>query len=262
MENSSPSTTSPASPIVFPANAFGPGWTVATLLGMCCVFLGVVLACSVAWIAVHGADVATLQRNMLGLPGIELQSAGEIAVVIFLAVALPALAKTSAASLGFRVPQAADWPKIALAIAAMFVLVTALASLLTTVLHFKTPELAVQAFTQTHGWQKVLFFFFAVVVGPVSEEFVFRFLIFNAMRKWWGFWPGAIVSSLLFGVTHAQPPLGPAMFVALCLPLAVGGFVLCTVYARTGNAWSNMITHAAFNGLSLALITVAPQLAK
>jgi membrane protease YdiL (CAAX protease family) len=91
---------------------------------------------------------------------------------------------------------------------------------------------------------------------------VFRVFLFNAMRKWWGFWPGAIVSSILFGAAHAQPPFGPSMFVALSLPLAIGGIILCTVYTRTGSVYSNMITHASFNGLSLLLITVAPQLAK
>ncbi len=152
--------------------------------------------------------------------------------------------------------------KIIAAIIAMFVLVTALGSLFSTLLHFKTPELAIAVFQHMQGWQKVLFAIFAVIVGPVWEEFVFRVFLFNAMQKWWGFWPGAIVSSVLFGLAHAQPPFVPAMFLALSLPLAVGGVILCTVYARTGNAWSNMITHASFNGLSLLLLTVAPQFAK
>jgi membrane protease YdiL (CAAX protease family) len=112
------------------------------------------------------------------------------------------------------------------------------------------------------GWQKALFALFAIVVGPVWEEFVFRIFLFNAMRKWWGFWPGAIVSSLCFGLAHAQPPFTPVMFLALSVPLAVGGIILCSIYTRTGSAWSNMITHASFNGLSLLLITVAPNLAK
>jgi membrane protease YdiL (CAAX protease family) len=82
------------------------------------------------------------------------------------------------------------------------------------------------------------------------------------MRAWWGFWPGAIVSSVLFGLAHAQPPFVPAMFVSLSLPLAIGGLILCSVYARTGSMWSNIITHSSFNALSVLLITVAPQLAK
>jgi membrane protease YdiL (CAAX protease family) len=200
-----------------------------------------------------------LQR---GLFGIGLQSAAEVAAVLFLLLVLPGISKISLRDLGFRAPAESDSGKIVAAVLAMFILVTALGSILSTALHFKTPELAISVFMHMQGWQKILFAIFAVIVGPVSEEMVFRVFLFNAMRKWWGFWPGAIVSSILFGAAHAQPPFGPSMFVALSLPLAIGGIILCTVYTRTGSVYSNMITHASFNGLSLLLITVAPQLAK
>jgi membrane protease YdiL (CAAX protease family) len=101
-----------------------------------------------------------------------------------------------------------------------------------------------------------------VVLAPAFEESVFRLVLFNAMRQWWGFWPGAIVSSILFGLAHAQPPFTSAMFLSISLPLAVGGIVLCWVYAKTNNAWSSMITHGGFNALSLILLVVFPQLAK
>jgi membrane protease YdiL (CAAX protease family) len=217
---------------------------------------------SIVWFVVNGMDTVRFSNEMQGLLGIGLQSAGELPDIVYLLAVLPSVAHTSLRNLGFRAPAAGDAGGIAAAIVLMFVLVTALGSLFSAALHFKTPELAVHVFTSLQGWQKALFVLFAVIVGPVWEEFVFRIFLFNAMRKWWGFWPGAIVSSLLFGLAHAQPPFTPAMFVALSFPLAVGGIVLCSVYARTRSAWSNMITHASFNALSLLLITVAPQLAK
>jgi uncharacterized protein len=260
--NSSPSQTSPASRIAFPPNAFGIASTILTVVGGLLIFITPVVIGAAVWLALNGVDIVRLNRSMLGLFGIGLQSAAEVVVIGFLLLVLPALAKTGLRDLGFRAPNRSDTGKILAAVLAMFVLVTALGSLLSTALHFKTPELAIAVFQHMQGWQKVLFAIFAIVVGPVWEEFVFRIFLFNAMQKWWGFWPGAIASSILFGLAHAQPPFVPAMFLALSLPLAVGGIILCTIYARTGSAWANMITHASFNGLSLLLITVAPQLAK
>lgn len=262
MENSSTSRISPASATGFPPNAFGIGWVLLTAIGVVVIFFIPPIIGVAVWLATHGMDTARLQTEMLGLFGVGLQSAGEVAGILVLLAVLPAIAHMSLRELGFRLPKASDAGKIGLAILLMFVVVTALGSLLSTLLHFKTPELAIKVFTQLHGWQKALFALFAIVVGPVAEEFVFRLFLFNAMRAWWGFWPGAIVSSALFGLAHAQPPFTPVMFLALSLPLAIGGIILCSVYARTGSILSNMITHATFNALSVVLITVAPQLAK
>ncbi len=262
MENSSPSPTSAASPTAFPPNAFSPGPTILTFVGALLILVVVVIIGLVAWIVVHGFDVPLLNRSLTGLFGIGLQSIAEIVVILYLLVVLPSISHTSLRDLGFRAPSTSDAVKIAGAIIAMFVLVTALGSLLTTALHFKTQELAVQVFLHMHGLDKALFAFFAVIVGPVTEELFFRIFLFNAMRKWWGFWPAALVSSILFGLAHGQQPFTAAMVISLSLPLAIGGVILCLIYVRTGSAWSNIITHASFNALSLLLISIAPQFAK
>ena len=262
MENSSPSPTLAVSRIVFPANAFSVGSTILIALGSIVLFIVPVVLSVFVWFAAHGTDIAGLTRAMTGLYGITVQSIAELVVIAFLLLVLPGIAKVSLPELGFRKPPQTEWGKIGVAIIAMFVLVTFLGSGISNALHFKTPELAISVFTHMQGWQKALFAVFAVIVGPVWEEFVFRVFLFNAMRKWWGFWPGAITSSLLFGLAHAQQPFTAAMLLSLSLPLAIGGIVLCWIYARTGSAYANMITHASFNLLSLILISVAPQLAK
>ena len=261
MENSSPSPTLPASRTVFAPNAFGPGATIFTFLGAVFILFAVFIIGAVAWVVVHGADIPTLTRSLTSLFGIALQSAAEAVVVIYLAIVVPAIAKCSLRDLGFRMPSARDVTFTLGAIVAMFVIVTVLGTILTNLLHVKTQEMAVQVFMRMHGWEKFAFALFAVVVGPVTEEFFFRIFIFNALRAWWSFWPAAIIAGILFGLAHAQPG-GPGLLFALSLPLAVGGIILAYVYARTGNAWTNIATHAAFNGLSLILITAAPQLAK
>ncbi|MBV9149448.1 MAG: CPBP family intramembrane metalloprotease, partial [Candidatus Eremiobacteraeota bacterium] len=61
----------------------------------------------------------------------------------------------------------------------------------------------------------------------------------------------AVVSGALFAVAHQDP--------FLMIPLAAGGIILCYVYVRTGNAWMSMITHACFNGFTLAVLFIAPK---
>jgi membrane protease YdiL (CAAX protease family) len=46
----------------------------------------------------------------------------------------------------------------------------------------------------------------------------------------------------------------------LTLPLAVGGVILCAVYAKTENAYAPMITHGLFNAVSFVALFYAPQL--
>lgn len=261
MENSSPLPTSPASRTIFPPDAFGVGATILTLAGAVVLLFAIFIIGGVAWVVVHGADIGSLARSLSSLFGIELQSAAEVAVVIYLAILVPAIGKCTLRDLGFRMPAAEDAMTTLIGIIAMFAVVTVVGTILTTVLHVKQQEMAVQVFMRMYGWQKIAFAVFAVVVGPVTEEFFFRVFLFNAMRKWWSFWPAAVISGILFGLAHAQAG-GAALLAALAVPLAVGGIILAYVYARSGNAWTNMATHAAFNGLSLLLITAAPQLAK
>lgn len=261
MENSSASPTSPASRIAFGPNAFGFGATFLTILGALFILFAIFIAGSVAWVALNGANLVTLAHKLTSLFGIALQSGAEIGVIIYLAIVVPAIAKCSLRDLGFRTPTASDLMVTLGGILAMFVIVTLLGTLLTNLLHIKTQEMAVQVFLNMHGWRKLAFAAFAVVVGPITEEFFFRVFLFNAIRARSSFWPAAVISGILFGLAHAQAGGGALLF-ALSLPLAVGGVILAYIYARTGNAWTNMMTHAAFNGLSLILITAAPQLAK
>jgi membrane protease YdiL (CAAX protease family) len=262
VENSSASVISQSSPVVFPANGFRVLPTIAFILGALVVFLTVILIGGVAYTVSHGLDVSGTTRAMSAMPGVIIQSIAEVFVIAYVIVLLPSLAKTSLAGIGFRKISGMQLQAILIAIVLMFVIVTPLASALESLLHFKTPEEAIAVFTKTSGWRRAAFAFFGVVLAPAFEEAVFRLVLFNAMRRWWGFWPAAIFSSILFGLAHAQPPFTSAMLLSISLPLAVGGIVLCWIYAKTNNAWSSMITHGGFNALSLVLLVLFPQLAK
>jgi hypothetical protein len=262
VENSSALATSQDSPITFPANAFPWPWTILFLIGVAVILFVAMIVGVIVWAVSAHLDMAAVMQGLRGMPAIVIQGIAEIVTIGFIVLLLPVLAKSSAAQVGFRALSARQLGIIAIGALAMFFIVTPLASVLQTLLHFKTPEAAIALYAHATGSQRVLFAFFGIVIAPAFEEAVFRWTLFNALRTWWGFWPGAIFSSLLFGLAHAQPPVTPAMFACITFPLAVGGVVLCYVYARSNNAWASFMTHGAFNGLSLILLTLFPQLAK
>lgn len=262
MENSSASPTLQDSPIVFPPSGFRWYAAIPFILGAMVLFLVIVFAGMIAWTVTHHLDITAAARAMTSMPGVIIQGIAEVFVIGYIVLLLPSISHTSLAGIGFRRLSAAQLWAIAAGAVLMFAAVTPLASVLQNLLHFKTPESAIAVFTQTSGWRRAAFIFFGVVLAPAFEEAVFRLVLFNAMRHWWGFWPGAIVSSMLFGLAHSQPPFTPAMFISITLPLAVGGLVLCGVYAKTNNAWASFITHGGFNGFTLVLLALFPQLAK
>lgn len=262
MENSSASTTLHGSPIDFPPKAFRWYASVPFILGAAILFLLVVLVGMAAWMATHQLDAVAAARAMTSMPGVVIQSVAEVFVIAYIVVLLPPVAQTSLAGLGFRKITGAQISIVVAGAVLMFVVVTPLATILQSLLHFKQPESAIAVFAHTSGWKRAVFIFFGVVLAPAFEESVFRLVLFNAMRHWWGLWPGAIVSSVLFGLAHLQPPYTPAMFASITFPLMVGGLILCWVYAKTNNAWASFLTHGGFNAFTLALLLLFPQLAK
>jgi membrane protease YdiL (CAAX protease family) len=262
VENTSRSQILQDSPIVFPPNAFWWPATILLLLGIVGVFFFVLIIGMAYWTIAHGFDLMQTARAMAGMAGVTVQSIAEVVIVAYILLLLPKVAKVSLKDIGFRPISNAQLGIIILGAVAMFVIVTPLASALQNLLHFKTQEEAIAVFTRASGYQRAAFVFFGVVVAPAFEEAVFRLVLFNAMRKWWGLWAGAIVSSVLFGLAHSQPPFTATMLACIAFPLAVGGLVLCFVYAKTNNAWASFITHGIFNGFTFVLLILFPQLAK
>ncbi len=82
----------------------------------------------------------------------------------------------------------------------------------------------------------------AVLVAPVSEEFIFRGLVYHGLRRTHGFAWSLLWSSLFFTAVH--PPLsGVPVF---CLA-AVNALVM----ERTGRLWPCMLVHAGYNAFVL-----------
>lgn len=82
-----------------------------------------------------------------------------------------------------------------------------------------------------------------VLIGPLSEEILFRGFVFGGLETRYGWKKAALVSSLIFSALHIQP--------TALLPLFVIGFLLCYLYYATNSLWPGVAVHAAMNALAL-----------
>jgi membrane protease YdiL (CAAX protease family) len=239
----------PEWPTRWPLKSFKGIWTWA---------LAAVIAAALVWLfvtSVHsgGASLKGLTPTLIVL-GITVQFVLEGGLVALVLGVMPALSKFSLRELGFRRPDFGVLAFAALGAVAMVVVANGSATLIETLAHSKHEQDVVEIFKSLHNRTAIAFFaLFAIVFAPFAEEVLFRIFFFNLGMRYGGFWCGAIVSGILFGIAHGD--------LIAALPLAMGGVVLCFVYYRTRNAWASMISHALFNALSIAALAFAPNLA-
>jgi len=82
-----------------------------------------------------------------------------------------------------------------------------------------------------------------VLVG-LAEEFSFRGYLQYTLTTGIGFWPSAILLSLLFGLAHTGNP-GESRFGLLSVVLF--GLLFCLILRRTGNLWWPVGFHAGWD---------------
>jgi len=89
-------------------------------------------------------------------------------------------------------------------------------------------------------WQQVIPpLFLAGVLAPLAEEMLYRLFTFLPMQERWGFWGGAIGSSVVFAMMHFNLYWFAEMMVV--------GMGLAFVYNSTGSLISAMIAHGVIN---------------
>ena len=89
---------------------------------------------------------------------------------------------------------------------------------------------------------------YALVVAPILEEFLFRGILFRAMKGSFGVGPAVVISSILFGLVHQN--------VLSFVPLTFLGIILSLSYERTGDLRTCIFIHAFFNGFMVFSILV------
>ena len=94
--------------------------------------------------------------------------------------------------------------------------------------------------------QRIMIIVFAIAVAPVIEEFLFRFFLYNVIKRYFGCLVGVTFSALLFAAAHAHFP----SFV----PLFVLGSCFAIAYEWSGSILVAMTMHSLFNSLTLTAL--------
>lgn len=94
--------------------------------------------------------------------------------------------------------------------------------------------------------QRIMIIVFAVAIAPVIEEFLFRFFLYNVIKRYFGRLLGVILSALLFAAAHAHFP----SFV----PLLVLGSCFAIAYEWSGSILVAMTMHSLFNSVTLTAL--------
>ena len=94
--------------------------------------------------------------------------------------------------------------------------------------------------------QRVMIIVMAVVVAPISEEFIFRFFIYGVLRRYFGIAIGLFFNALLFAAAHTHLPSAAPLFVlGACFTLA---------YEWSGSILVSMAMHSLFNSTQLVFL--------
>jgi membrane protease YdiL (CAAX protease family) len=244
--NDSTSATSPVWPTRWPRDSF-TGFRTWLLTGfIALLFVGLFFVSINSPPPTHIAPV-----EFDALIGLQFVLEGLLVTIVLLA--LPSISKFSLRQLGFRPPTPRNYVTALLGALLMALVSNGGASLIDYFAHSQHQQDIVEIFKGLHNPTTIaIFAVFAILFAPFAEETFFRVLFFNLGLRYGGFWAGAILSGVLFGIAHGDK------FAAV--PLALGGIILCGVYYRTRNAFAPMISHALFNALSIVALLVAPQL--
>jgi membrane protease YdiL (CAAX protease family) len=86
------------------------------------------------------------------------------------------------------------------------------------------------------------------VVVPFAEELYFRGVLYRWLHGRWGLWPGALVSSLVFGAVHGDVPIAGAAFSL--------GVVLAWIYERSQSLWPAVLIHITNNVIKILALYI------
>ncbi|PFJ06173.1 CPBP family intramembrane metalloprotease domain-containing protein [Bacillus cereus] len=91
-------------------------------------------------------------------------------------------------------------------------------------------------------YMTIFTFISACVLAPIMEEVIFRGFFLQRMAYKWGIKRAVIISSLIFGLGHFDV-IGAFMF----------GVVMCLLYIKTKNIWTNIAVHALNNLIATSM---------
>lgn len=107
-----------------------------------------------------------------------------------------------------------------------------------------------ESVSQVLGTVGIVTIFAQVIAAPLTEEIIFRGLIFSRLKKAMPLWVAAAVSAALFGLMHGQ-----ILWTAYAFLL---GLLFAAIVIKTGSVTAAVVLHMTFNagGVLLSLLTV------
>ena len=125
--------------------------------------------------------------------------------------------------------------------------------------HTRVEQIVVQKFKQTfnYPWLFSLTAVEIITIVPLSEEFLFRGLLQNWLKKRLGgpFW-GVVCSAAIFASFHFSPELGLSN-IQLLSSLFMLGCALGFLYERQRSLWAPIGLHSFFNLMSLFFLFIS-----
>jgi len=257
VRNNSTWAPSALSPILWPDEAWNPWLVVLAAIATLVINVIPSNAYLLAYVLYARAHHIPLPDDLTHISAIQVliaQVVSYVPLVAFLLAVLPRISHVRLAELGIRRPTMRDLLIGIVGTFAMLIAVILSSSAIAAITHRHDLETAVGMLKDLKNpFELGLFALVACVFAPIVEELTFRVLIFNALTKYAPLAVAAVFSGILFGAEHVI--LTPAaQLITVALPLALGGIVLAYVYSISGCFWSNVTTHACFNGINVVAL--------
>lgn len=92
-------------------------------------------------------------------------------------------------------------------------------------------------------------------LAPITEELLFRGLVFTSIRKYSRVW-AYVISALLFGFIHVMDTVlaGNMSELVQMIPYCFMGLVFAYMYETTDNICTSMLTHMAQNAVAMIVL--------
>jgi membrane protease YdiL (CAAX protease family) len=142
---------------------------------------------------------------------------------------------------------------LALALPVVLLLQSLCVTMLTHFGHPPDNQRAVEMFLAAKTvWARSYFAFFAIVLAPVAEEFIFRGVLYPFIKQQG--WPRAafIGVSALFAFIHFDA--------ATFIPLFALALVLTWIYEKTDCLLASITAHSLFNTTNVVVLYFMPQI--
>lgn len=106
----------------------------------------------------------------------------------------------------------------------------------------------------TNSWGgAILIVFILAIITPIFEELIFRGFLLGKLQFLAGFWPAAVITSLLFAAAHGQVNVGLVTFVL--------SMIACCSRKYTGATWTGIGLHMVVNLIASSLVFILPLMA-